>query len=956
MARVALAPLDDACGSMLRRLDDKRRYALAFVVIYLVAWAPALAVLWWHGKSFFWQYDGLLQQYVWFVYTGQWLRELAGNVFIEHTFVIPMWEMHAGFGIDALRTVAYMAVNPFYAVSAFVAEPYAEYAFECSLVAQGLCAGLLFSLWCSGRGVDGARTLAGAVTYTFAGSTVCVFSQPGFMFALWAFPLLLWTIDRVFFRRRWGAYVAALAFCFAYSYYDSYMMALMVVGYCVANFFWRVDAGRPRKGRFLRLMKWVGAFAGLTLLALLISCVILLPQLAVLVTSSRLSLERADRVAWSLQTYANFVIGFSTTFVQIGSDAFTGFGALAGVGVFSAAVSKRRNPHVLACFVVLTVMMLVPFFGSVMNAMQYATDRWSWAYSLCVAYLVATSLDSALSLGRRARVALAVLALLFSAGCVAAGAPMRVLTELPVLLAAVLICVLASRARAGLSAALVGLIACAAVSGSMLLAWYPAERYGELADAGTLWEAHSGGSYAGLVAQVDDYDEGARLDRAGDTAVVSHNSNLITHILVPDWYNSIYNQGIDDFYSDLGLVDDEGANNRFGALSARSALDGLLGVRYFYIADGELALLPAQFQGSQPIARGRSANGSEYSLYETGRAAPLAFVAGSSLSEEAFLSLDIVDRQSALLQATVLDDEGMAAARQAGAEELGLDELSLGAADVPFTLGGAAGLAWDGAAFRVEEAGASVEVTFDAEPGAETYLVFTGMRYQGGRADSAGLAGEGGSSGLSGFVEEAKAASRATPTRACVSVYAAGARTRFFCINSADEMYGGKADFVVNLGSSLSGPVTAVLSFDTAGIYSCEGLRVVSQPVEPMLEQVDALAAAGASDIELGSNELSCTAEAPEGSLLFWSVAFSEGWTATVDGEPAEVLRADLGFMAVPVGEGTHEVVLRYQTPWLAEGACVTAAGLAATAGLAAWRGRRRARAGAFARQSRVHE
>ncbi|HEX7276140.1 MAG TPA: YfhO family protein [Acidimicrobiales bacterium] len=47
-----------------------------------------------------------------------------------------------------------------------------------------------------------------------------------------------------------------------------------------------------------------------------------------------------------------------------------------------------------------------------------------------------------------------------------------------------------------------------------------------------------------------------------------------------------------------------------------------------------------------------------------------------------------------------------------------------------------------------------------------------------------------------------------------------------------------------------------------------------------------------------------------------WLVAIQTsypGWTALVDGQKAEVERADYAFTAVPVGAGTHEVVLRYR-------------------------------------------
>ena len=53
--------------------------------------------------------------------------------------------------------------------------------------------------------------------------------------------------------------------------------------------------------------------------------------------------------------------------------------------------------------------------------------------------------------------------------------------------------------------------------------------------------------------------------------------------------------------------------------------------------------------------------------------------------------------------------------------------------------------------------------------------------------------------------------------------------------------------------------------------------------------------------------------DAPRPGLLVAVEAFDEGWQAEVDGEPADVLRTNVIFRAIPIEAGTHEVVLRYR-------------------------------------------
>lgn len=82
--------------------------------------------------------------------------------------------------------------------------------------------------------------------------------------------------------------------------------------------------------------------------------------------------------------------------------------------------------------------------------------------------------------------------------------------------------------------------------------------------------------------------------------------------------------------------------------------------------------------------------------------------------------------------------------------------------------------------------------------------------------------------------------------------------------------------------------------------------------------------------------ELEVSAEAP--GLLMVMDPWFPGWSAEVDGKAAPLLRADYAFMAVPVPEGTHRVVLRYVPATLWTGlACV----LAVLAGVGVWTWRR---------------
>ncbi len=63
-------------------------------------------------------------------------------------------------------------------------------------------------------------------------------------------------------------------------------------------------------------------------------------------------------------------------------------------------------------------------------------------------------------------------------------------------------------------------------------------------------------------------------------------------------------------------------------------------------------------------------------------------------------------------------------------------------------------------------------------------------------------------------------------------------------------------------------------------------------------------------------------------SLLFFSIPYDEGWSATVNGEKVEIEKVNKGFMAVVVPKGDSTIRFDYNTPYLIEGIGITVIGV----------------------------
>lgn len=86
------------------------------------------------------------------------------------------------------------------------------------------------------------------------------------------------------------------------------------------------------------------------------------------------------------------------------------------------------------------------------------------------------------------------------------------------------------------------------------------------------------------------------------------------------------------------------------------------------------------------------------------------------------------------------------------------------------------------------------------------------------------------------------------------------------------------------------------------------------------------LAQNAVSDFSYSSGGFSANYSAEKDSFVFFSVPYDKGFSATVNGAEAQIIKANGGFMAVKVSEGENAIAFDYQTPGLALGGMLSLA------------------------------
>ena len=251
---------------------SKRSYFAAYTIVFLILFFAMSFSFLFAGKGFIWNVDGLEQQYVFFAYEGEWLRELLYNIFVARTGVVPVWSLEIGYGADVIMTLLPSLGDPLNLLSVLVPMEYADLALNASVPLHLYLAGLAFSGFCFYRAKDRFSVLVSSMVYVFSGYTLLAFSQIFMLYPLLLGPLVVWGIEKVLARESPLLFIGAMALCFLKSVTTAYAVCLLLVVYCLVRYAFLPE--RKHVGGFL---KWLMKICGLILVAAMIGAVLFVP-------------------------------------------------------------------------------------------------------------------------------------------------------------------------------------------------------------------------------------------------------------------------------------------------------------------------------------------------------------------------------------------------------------------------------------------------------------------------------------------------------------------------------------------------------------------------------------------------------------------------------------------------------------------------------------------------------
>lgn len=887
-----------------KKADFYILYTIVFAVISLVIYG----CFYFNGKSLVWSHDGVPQHINALAYYGKYLRNVLKTLVFDHKISLPMWDMHIGYGSDILTTLHYYVIgDPLTLFSVFVPEKNTEILYEILIFLRIYLAGITFSIYCFYRENPKQATFIGCLVYIFAGWTIYAsMKHPYFSNPMIYLPLVLMGIDKVYKKEKPYLFIWATAVAAMSNFYFFYMISIFMVLYAAFRYF-----GIFRKRSVKDVFQWFLKFAGFYLVALMIAALIFLPVVMTLFGTERFQAQNYvpllyDRIYY--EKYLGCLIG--ENMIQWG---VAGYSAVAMAGVFVIFSKKKKYTGLKLGFVLLNLFLLIPFAGHVLNGFSYVSNRWIWAYGMLIAYILVQAYPELFTLQMREKRRIFIMLLVY---CVLALVSKSARTErnsMAVMLLVLAVFTVLSYGNIFMQGKyLCGMLVAVLVTSIILNVSYQysyEKNYlSEFEEKNRALEELQDGPDRTILSL--DGSSSSRYDQYKTGSYV--NTAMYMGTNSTSYYFSVANGNISRFFDEMYL--NTPWDYHYSSLDGRTILDRLASVKYFAVKRNGYGYIPYGYDEE-------AASTKKYRIYEDEDSLPLGYTYDSWISREKYEKLSVTEKQQALLQGAVVENSSLPET-----------QLSFDDKKADFTLEAGKGCKIKDGKVIVTKKNAKISIGYRGEPKSEVYLIAKNLDF------SAYSPREQVSDKKWNSLTEYEKNQilyeddnwrywkESKESAVEVSLGSVDKTIRIF--TDKYNGYSGRHNFLLNMGYKNYSAGTMTLTFSMPGEYTFDDLYLVCQPMESVEKQTEKLGKESLENVSMETNKIAGDIDVSSDKFLAFSIPYSDGFRAYVDGKKVDLIKANSMYMGIELKKGKHEIVLTYCTPYIVPGLILTATGL----------------------------
>ena len=932
-------------------------YSLVFLLIAACMYGTYLVT----GSSLIWNKDPLNQHLPLLIEYRKLVLKFLAHPFATHQ----LWSWKFGLGGDTFSVFSYYTIGDVFVYLAllFPASKLVV-AYQLMIVLRLYCAGLAFVWFGRHFAISDWVIVAGSVVYLVNSYLIYAsIAQPFFTTTFILFPLLVTNVERVLAGRSWWPLAGTFFWMLVNNYYLAYVLGIGTFLYLVlrlATHYW----GKLAWG--VTILKLGLA----TITSLLLAAGLLIPEVIAVTNSTRAGSVFAN----GLTTYpAYYYLFLAKSLINGGQWAFMFWAALGIVSIgFLALVyiymQPRRYPLLTISLALALVMLLIPAVGAFFNGMMAASNRWTLLVYLPLTMATCFLLEGATSLTHRQLVimtwASGVYLLVLVASYFLKNDPALFVPTICLLLSLLALWLVATGVLKHPAPWLLGLI----LANAGFNAIYAAVPYnGNFAQA-----MLTRGSYKTITSQrYGGLEKGLSTSAAIRVSTISQNqivsgllidNDLTTGMHNIDSYYSLQNKYLGNFSRALQNTQYQ-ANVPLRQVDDRSVWLNFLGVKYLFVQSNstnatkwpqgyflDKATTPQYNYDSSTSAESEDdLTPVQTERLKTKQNFPLIYWQSTVITPARYRKLSPTAKERALASGVVVSSKlakGLAAANLKG----NVVKLKSQLISNRFNLVNPEHLVYKDSeetyklvlpqlakkSFRKKLRGSELHVEFSKisyqpfslkqqiklelkkarqtagyNPGETTNWKATWYKYWRYHL----LAGSPDKSYTLKISSSKGTEEISQPKQSVLS---------FFKLVKNGTM---------NIGY-FSGNLPQKLTFQPSklGTYRLHYQVVAEKLGSKYQREVKQIQAHGLKHLRFTTNRVSGTITTNKTGILTSSIPYSSGWTATVDGKRAQVVRTNTSFVGLKLAAGHHRVVFTYHVPGLKAGMIVSLIGLVWTA------------------------
>ncbi|MFL2109940.1 YfhO family protein [Marinilactibacillus psychrotolerans] len=890
-----------SAGQIDRRIISKQTLGLYSLLFVLMMSAIFGYYFFAANASFIWTTDGYTQHYLIF---HDYLEKLRG-FFTGSGF--PLWDWSIGMGSDVIQSYGYYVIgDPFVYLGLLFPESMTEIAFHLLIILRVWAVGGSFLLFAKKMNFSHYAGLTGSILYAFANYGIFNMSRhPFFILAMIWFPLLCLGMEKIFLKERSTVFTVAVALSAFSNFYFFYKLTILIFLYAITRYF--MVYKKEQEGSLLNLfLKTTLAY----LIGLMISAMLFVPVVYGFLNASRTP-GGIEMNMW-IYPLEYYLALFDHTVVP-GSYFWTigGFSLLS----FIALVSLKPLPKFKFIKVMLSllfILLLFPFFGSLMNGLSGPYNRFSFVFAFYLALAGGYLVDQVKNLKPAAKKKSFFLLSIYTAAAVIAILFPDYLTVymiVPIFFGWAMWFVLFSTyfSHSGKKNQIIlGLVILNLVANGVGYYYsFGGNMISKVLDYGTVEQKYQE-ALGGLekTRTIENQD----ISRVGVTSQDNRIRNQFIYLdtMGLNSYLSVSNGNLSEFARAIETSPYQTIQPLRGGVDDRSGVNNFLGVKSIIAKRQDKAFIPFGYDITN-----KPDNNQKFILAETENDFPFAYTINRGMSRSSFMELNALERETVLSNNIILEDEQyeehnlVPADRQTEIEEVPFkqvisDKTPVIQADQMYT---------------TESDEMTVKLMIDRPEelmGSELYVRLEGLNYSPIKENPL-------------LRQPTNYTLNAAYGDINKNVYQAD-RYSFSSYFHRDSM-------LINLGyveenSNVDNQVT--LNFNRAGRYEIHSIKLYAKAIdEAQISEASVIRNEKALKMTtFDDQKIEGTIEDTTDKWLVTTVPYSKGWKAEINGKTVEPVKANIGFTGLPLFEGENHISMTYQMPYLKTGFIISVLGI----------------------------